>query len=55
MNLKEFDIAMENMLINQKDYVQNFDKWKPGANNILYITGYSGSGKSTLSKEIAKK
>lgn len=55
MNLKEFDIAMENMLINQKDYVQNFDKWKPGPHNILYVTGFSGSGKSTLTQEYAKK
>ena len=55
MNIKEFNVAMENMIFNQKDYVQYFYKWKPGANNILYITGYSGSGKSTLSKEIAKK
>ncbi len=55
MNINEFDIAMENILINQKDYVQNFDKWKPGPHNILYITGFSGSGKSTLAQEYSKK
>ena len=55
MNINDFCKATESMIFSQKDYVQNFDKWKPGSNNILYITGYSGSGKSTLSKEIAKK
>lgn len=55
MNLNEFNMVMENVLINQKDYVQNFDKWKPGKSNILYITGLSGSGKSTLAEEFEKK
>ena len=55
MNLNEFDIAMEGMIFSSKDYVQNFDKWKPGRNNILYVTGLSGSGKSTLAEEYEKK
>ena len=55
MNLNEFDVAMENMIFSSKDYVQNLDKWKPGRNNILYVTGLSGSGKSTLAEEYEKK
>ena len=48
-------VANESMIFSQKDYMQNLDKWKPGPNNILYITGLSGSGKSTLTQEYAKK
>ena len=48
-------VANESMIFSQKDYMQNLDKWKPGPNNILYITGLSGSGKSTLAKDYAKK
>lgn len=55
MNINEFDVAMEGMIFSSKDYVQNFDKWKPGHNNILYVTGLSGSGKSTLAEEYEKK
>ena len=51
MNLNEFDIVMEGMIFSSKDHVQNLDKWKPGRNNILYVTGLSGSGKSTLAEE----
>lgn len=55
MNINDFCTAIENVFISKKDYVQNFDKWKPGSNNILYITGLSGSGKSTLAEEYEKK
>ena len=55
MNINDFCTAIENVFISKKDYVQNFDKWKPGSNNILYITGFSGSGKSTLAQEYVKK
>lgn len=55
MNINDFCAAIENVFISKKDYVQNFDKWKPGSNNILYITGLSGSGKSTLAEEYEKK
>ena len=46
--------AEESYMISNDDYIQNLDKWKPGKNNILYVTGLSGSGKSTLAKEYAK-
>ena len=46
--------AEESYIISNDDYIQNLDKWKPGKNNILYVTGLSGSGKSTLAKEYAK-
>lgn len=55
MNINDFCKATESMIFSQKDYVQNIDKWKPGSNNILYITGLSGSGKSTLAEEYEKK
>lgn len=55
MNINDFCTAIENVFISKKDYVQNFDKWKPGSNNILYVTGFSGSGKSTLAQEYSKK
>lgn len=55
MNINDFCAAIENVFISKKDYVQNFDKWKPGSNNILYVTGLSGSGKSTLAEEYEKK
>lgn len=48
-------IFTENAIISGKDLVLNFDKWKPGENNILYITGLSGSGKSTMAEGFEKK
>lgn len=47
--------AEESYMIGNDDYMQNLDKWKPGKNNILYVTGLSGSGKSTLAEEYEKK
>lgn len=44
---KEPMVANESFVFNTKDDIRNFDKWKPGPNNILYITGLSGSGKTT--------
>lgn len=45
----------ENIIINRTDIVLNLDTWKPGPNNVLYVTGLSGSGKSTLAEEYEKK
>ena len=50
----DFDEAEESFLKSNEDYVQNLDKWKPGPNNILYITGHSGSGKTTLAEELER-
>ena len=47
--------ANENILIPKKDASYNLDKWKPGPNNILFVTGFSGSGKTTLAEEYEKK
>lgn len=53
MNLKEFDIATENVIIPQDDLKINIDKWGPG--NPLWITGASGDGKSTLAEKLSKE
>ena len=47
--------AEESYMISNNDYIQHLDKWKPGKNNILYVTGLSGSGKSTLAADYEKK
>lgn len=49
------DIVTENTIKTVDDTYLNFDKWKTGANNVLFITGLSGSGKSSLSKDLAKE
>ena len=49
------DIVEESVLISKNDIFSNFDKWKKGSSNILYITGLSGSGKTTLAEEYEKK
>lgn len=41
--------------ISGNDTVLNFDKWKKGSNNILYVTGLSGSGKTTLGEKYEKE
>ena len=46
--------AEESYVFSGKDYEQNLDKWNPGKNNILFITGLSGSGKTTLAKDLGK-
>jgi hypothetical protein len=47
--------ATENILFSKKDTVKNIEKWKPGPNNILFVTGFSGSGKTTLAEDYEKK
>ena len=47
--------ALENVILPKKDGIYNFDKWKPGPNNILFITGLSGSGKTTLGEKYEKE
>lgn len=53
--LEEAEPAMENLIISKKDTVKNIDKWKPGPNNILFVTGFSGSGKTSLAEDYEKK
>ena len=53
--VEEAEPAEENVIIPKKDASYNLDKWKPGPNNILFVTGFSGSGKTTLAEEYAKK
>jgi deoxyadenosine/deoxycytidine kinase len=53
--LEEAEPATENILFSKKDTVKNIDKWKPGPNNILFVTGFSGSGKTSLAEEYEKK
>ena len=45
----------ENVIVTTKDKEYNLDKWKPGPNNILFITGHSGSGKSTLAAKYERE
>ena len=55
-DLEDIDmIVNESTFISDKDLVWNFDKWKRGDINLLFICGYSGGGKSTLSRILAKK
>ena len=53
--LEEVEPANENILFSKKDTVKNIDKWKPGPNNILFVTGFSGSGKTSLAEDYEKK
>lgn len=53
--LEEVEPATENLIISKKDTIKNFDKWKPGPHNILFVTGLSGSGKTTLAEDYEKK
>ena len=56
MNLDQYLIPVtEGYLLSKKDSVYNLEKWKPGQNNILYVTGLSGGGKSTIAKEYSEK
>ena len=48
-------VATENVILPKKDGTYNLDKWKPGPNNILFVTGFSGSGKTTLAEAYEKK
>lgn len=49
------EIIQENFWFNSSDVKHNFDQWKPGEDNILYITGLSGGGKTTLTNHYVKK
>lgn len=53
--LEEVEPATENLIVSKKDTIRNIEKWKPGPNNILFVTGLSGSGKTTLAEEYEKK
>lgn len=48
------EFGEEGFFIDRENSTYNLDKWKPGNNNVLLITGLSGSGKSTLTNELAK-
>ena len=48
-------IVQEAYALSSNDTVLNFDKWKKGSNNILYVTGLSGSGKTTLGEKYEKE
>lgn len=55
MNINDF-AATESIIRNK--YVcraQHFNLWKPGKNNVLFITGHSGSGKSSFAEEYEKQ
>lgn len=54
-NDKKVIAALENVILPKKDATYYFDKWKPGSNNVLFITGFSGSGKSALAAGYAEK
>jgi nucleoside-triphosphatase THEP1 len=47
--------AEENVILPKKDAIYNFNKWRPGMHNVLFITGLSGSGKTTLAEDYEKK
>ena len=49
------DNVYVNTFLSGKDVYVNFDKWKSGKNNKLFIIGMSGSGKSTLGNKLAKQ
>jgi murein DD-endopeptidase MepM/ murein hydrolase activator NlpD/calcineurin-like phosphoesterase family protein/uridine kinase len=49
------EIIGKNFIMNDNDLYYNFDSWKKGQNNVLFITGLSGSGKSTLAEELSNE
>ena len=53
--VSESTSLQEAYAISSNDTVLNFDKWKKGSNNILYVTGLSGSGKTTLGEKYEKE
>ena len=52
---KKENAVQEAYALSSNDTVLNFDKWKKGSNNILYVTGLSGSGKTTLGEKYEKE
>lgn len=52
---KNESVVQEAYALSSNDTVLNFDKWKKGSNNILYVTGLSGSGKTTLGEKYEKE
>lgn len=53
--VKNESSLQEAYALSSNDTVLNFDKWKKGSNNILYVTGLSGSGKTTLGEKYEKE
>lgn len=49
------DLALEGYIVSSKMQSFNFDLWKEGEHNILFITGLSGSGKTTLAEKMEKE
>ena len=54
LDLTKYLITEEGYVFNKKDSYYNFDKWKKGSNNILYVTGLSGGGKTTIAMNLSK-
>jgi len=53
--IKERSIVKENLLISDKDFSNNLEKWEDSNYPVLLITGLSGGGKSTLANQLAKE
>ena len=49
------NLVKENYIFSGKTIEYNFNQFKNGTKNILFITGLSGSGKSTLANKLAKE
>ena len=43
----------EGFLFSEKDLAYNYDEFRKGKVNILFITGHSGAGKSTMARRLA--
>ena len=48
-------LVNESILLDDKDFTYNLDKWENKEVPILFIGGLMGSGKSTLAKQLANK
>lgn len=48
-------ILKEGAILSDKNFEYNFDKFKSGEVNLLFIAGLSGSGKSTYGSQIAQE
>ena len=49
------NLSLEGYIFSSKMQSFNFDLWKKGSHNILFITGLSGSGKTTLAEKMEKQ
>lgn len=48
------EMAQEGFFLSTDHEYINFELWKPGPHNVLFVTGLSGAGKTTLTEQLEK-